>query len=364
MSKKNQQVGVDVRLGNKCSRTAYSWAEKTFNNVAETCGKPRGDLKGAYANVLSFGLINLAITSDGIGSKIDVAERLKIYNTMGFDLMAMIVDDLVCVGARPTTISNILDVDHLDHDTVDSLMEGLSQAADVAKVVITGGEIAELGERVSGYGDGMHFNWCATGLGIIDPDDTFIDGRSITEGDVIISLKSPGFRSNGFTAARDILKVKYGDAWHNFSSEFGKWGDILLTPSLIYSPLITELFAKRISINGIVHITGGGIAENLMRLLKVRQLGAVLDNLFPPHESMSMLQSFGNLPEEEVYKHWNMGNGMLLIVPKSIANELLAYIASTKYLAKEVGTIIGDPSVYLHSLGNDSQILRYSLCQN
>lgn len=364
MDNHNNRSVTNIDLGNLCSKTAYGWAEKTFKNVTKHTGLPKKNLRGSFASVLSFDSMNLAMASDGIGTKIEVAERMKNYGTLGFDLVAMIVDDLVCVGARPTTLSNILDVDYLDHAVVDQLMQGLATAANDAGIAVTGGEIAELGKRIGGYGDGMHFNWCATGLGVVEIEEQIIDGTKISENDIVIALQSPGFRSNGFSMARSILCNQYGDDWHNQSSDLNKsWGEILLTPSLIYSPLITTLLSDGIIPSGIVHVTGGGIVENLSRLLKKQELGAILNDLFKPDPSMCLLQSFANLAEEVAYRHWNMGNGMLLIVSEAMADRVLQRAANTKYTARKAGVITKEKVVELHTLGAKSDILRYELCQ-
>lgn len=364
MDNHNTESVTNIDLGNLCSKTAYGWAEKTFKNVDKYRGLPKANLRGSFASILSFNSMNLAIASDGIGTKIEVAERMKNYGTLGFDLVAMIVDDLVCVGARPTTLSNILDVDSLDHAVVDQLMQGLVTAANNAGIAVTGGEIAELGKRIDGYGDGMHFNWCATGLGVVEVEEQIIDGTKISENDIVISLQSPGFRSNGFSLARSILINQYGDDWHNKPCHLNQsWGEVLLTPSLIYSPLITTLLVDGIIPRGIAHVTGGGIAENLARVLKKQELGAVLNDLFKPDPSMCMLQSFDNLAEDVAYRHWNMGNGMLLIVSEAEADRVLKRIAHTKYTAKKAGVITKEKVVELHTLGAKSDILRYELCQ-
>ncbi len=354
---------INIPLGDQCSKIAYKWAEKTFKNVIHKEGSPAQNLRGAYANMLQFGENNIAITSDGIGTKIELAERMQIYNTLGFDLAAMIVDDLICLGAKPATLSNILDVDYLEHPIVDSLMQGLTEAANFSNIVISGGEIAELGDRISGYGQRMHFNWCATGLGIFNEKFKLINGHIIQSRDIILSLKSRGFRSNGFRLARNVLEEKIGSNWHNcLFSDNKTFGKLLLEPSLIYAPLIQQLIANNISISGIIHVTGGGIAGNLSRLLKKQKHGARLTDLFKPHEVMSKIQKLGNLSEETVYEHWNMGNGMLLIVPSTSLDRIFSIVDSTdNYTIKNVGNITDSPYIDVHSKGNIPSIIRYPL---
>jgi len=239
--KKRNNSGLDIDLGNSCSQIAYGWAKKTFANRKSGSGNPLPSAAGGFSTVIDIGGVHIGISSDGIGTKIELAERMGIYNTLGFDLLAMVADDLAANGIETVNISNILDVDHLDANIVDQLMEGLHKAADFARITITGGESAELGNRIGGYGKGMHFNWGATGIGILPNGKEIIDGRSVKAGDLLIALKSRGFRSNGFSLLRRIMENKFGSEWHKADYKSGKtWGEILLTPSLIYTPLIAQ----------------------------------------------------------------------------------------------------------------------------
>lgn len=343
---KTKKSGLDIDLGNRCSQIAYNWAKKTFNNRAQGSGNPLLSVEGAFSNIMDFNGVKIGLSSDGIGTKIELAERTGIYDTLGFDLVAMVADDLAANGLETVNFSNILDVDHLDADIVERLMEGLNKAANFARIVITGGEIAELGSRIGGYGTKMHFNWGATGVGILPEGQPMIDGSKITAGDTVLALKSRGFRSNGFSLLRRIMQEAFGDEWHKaeYSDEM-TWGDALLTPSLIYSPLIAGLLKERVELKGIVHITGGGIGDNLQRVLKVTGKGALLDNLFEPLPVMQKVRQLGRVPEEQAYRLWNMGNGMLLVAPRSETNKILDICAEKNYQVQVCGKIRKEPGI-------------------
>lgn len=345
--------GVDLDLGNSCSANAYAWAKKTFINRVDKPGEALIGLDGAFSNILKFGNNRIGISSDGIGTKIELAERTGIYDTLGFDLVAMVTDDLAANGFEATNISNILDVDVLHTETVDKLMRGLYNAANQAGISVTGGEIAELGNRIAGYGNGMHFNWCSTAIGILPPElDSAIDGSTIKKGDLVISLKSSGFRSNGFSLIRRILTEKFGSEWHSHSFNSQKtWGEILLTPSRIFCNLITELLKNKHLIHGIVHITGGGIPDNLARVLRQNKLGADLDNVFEPADFMLQIQKLGKIDERNAYRFWNMGNGMLLIVPEENVENLLKTVLTYNYVPKIAGKITAENEVILQTKG-------------
>lgn len=356
--KKSIESGTDIDLGNSCSQIAYSWAKKTFKNRENMSGYPAEGLDGLFSNVMDFNGVKIGISSDGIGTKIEVAERMNIYHTIGYDLVAMIADDLISNGIEPVNLSNIIDVDFLDSTIIDSLMKGLHDACQFANIVITGGEIAELGHRISGYGTRMHLNWCATGIGILPQNSDIIDGNKIKPGDIVICLKSRGFRSNGYSLLRKIMFNTFGDEWHREKYALDlTWGEILLTPSLIYSPLIVSMLKNGVKINGIAHITGGGIGDNLQRILSKKRMGAKLDNLFKPLEFMTKIQELGDVAEEQAYRLWNMGNGMLLIIDSSDVDTLLHHIEKYGYRARVAGTVTTVPEITIQSSGRFPQTL-------
>ncbi len=357
-----QQSGIDIDLGNRCSQIAYGWAKKTFDFRPQSSGSPVKGLDGAFSNVMDFHGVKIGMSSDGIGTKIELAERTGIYDTLGFDLIAMVADDLAANGLETVNLSNILDVDFLDDRVVDRLMKGLYEAAKFARITVTGGEIAELGNRIGGWGKGMHFNWGATGVGVLPPGNEVIDGSKVKAGDAVVSLKSRGFRSNGFSLLRKIMRENFGENWHLEPYEENcTWGEKLLLPSLIYSPLITDLLKEKLSIHGIAHITGGGIGDNLARVLKVSGFGAHLDNVFDPLDVMLKVQELGSVDDEQAYRLWNMGNGMLLIVDKAQVQSVLEFVKGRGYQAQKAGEIIPQAKIELQSRGMKRKTLVYEV---
>lgn len=326
---------VSQSLNDRCSSIARTWAQTTRPSAASST-VARDDF--SHTIITPSGPI--AITSDGIGTKVEIAERMARYDTLGFDLVAMVVDDLIAGGARPLALSNILDVDRFDEVIVDKLMKGLAAAARLAGVVVSGGEIAQLSRRITGYGDGMHVNWCATALGV--PFERRADAnRPVSPGDCIVALASDGFRSNGFTLARSLLEAAFGHAWHSKSIDpETTWGDCLLTPSRIYSPAMTAAIDAGIPILASSHVTGGGIPGNLPRILNGANLCAKLDTLWPPHPAMCQLAKMADLAPEEIYGQWNMGTGFFCVVPHHAAEALIAILAASGIRARIAGTFI------------------------
>ncbi|MGH1335493.1 MAG: AIR synthase-related protein [Aureispira sp.] len=346
-----KKSGLDIDLGNLCSKDAFGWAKKTFPNRANKAGAAALKVDGVFSNLLQFGQQRIGIASDGIGTKIELAERTKIYNTLGFDLVAMVADDLATAGFEPTNISNIIDVNRLDRDVINSLMEGLAAACDFSGISISGGEIAELGNRIGGYGEGMHFNWCSTAIGVL-PDNLAqpFDGTAVQAGHCVLALRARGFRSNGFSLVRRIMEATFGEAWHEEMCEDGRtWGEALLMPSLIYTPFINAINDQKISLSGIVHITGGGIADNFQRVLKANDLGAELHQLFEPLPIMEHLMELGNVALEDAYLYWNMGNGMLIVAEEEQVEAILTLGEQKGYQVQVAGQITANKGINVHT---------------
>jgi phosphoribosylformylglycinamidine cyclo-ligase len=351
--------GQDLDLGNLCSRTAYDWARRTF---PFRDGKPgRVEMgQATFANLMRFGDATIGITSDGIGTKVEIAERVGRFDTLGYDLVAMTADDLIANGIEPTGLSNILDVDRLDTAIVDELMRGLHDACRTARMTVTGGEIAELGNRIGGYGQRMHFNWCATAIGHLPSGRQAITGAEIRENDHVIGLYHAGFRSNGFTLARSVLARKFGEDWHHSEGPGGlSWGEILLRPSAIYAPHLHDLLTEGIPVHGLAHITGGGLSDNLGRVLRATGTGAVIENPFAPEEAFLTLQRLGGIPDTELYHSWNLNHGMLIVCPHDATARSIDFLKTAGIEARDIGFIRKTPGIIIKSRAQEGKELVY-----
>jgi phosphoribosylformylglycinamidine cyclo-ligase len=306
-----KEAGVDITLGDKCSEIAYNAAKNTFKGRKGMIGEPLVD-EGGFSGALDMGDYYLVQNDDGVGSKMAVAEGISKYDTLGYDLVAMVADDAACIGAETISISNTIDVDKVDEKKIGAMMQGLEKAALEHKIVIPGGEIAELKSMVNGY------IWNATAVGILEKSK-LITGEKVQVGDKIIGLRSAGIRSNGFSLVRYILKENFGEDWYHAKYDDSKnWGEAVLTPSKIYSSAIMEMHGRykqegKVELKGVVHVTGGGIPGNIKRVLKKSKLGANINNLPKPHDVMIKLMELGKVEKEEAYRTWNMGVGMILI---------------------------------------------------
>lgn len=339
-----KKTGVDRELGDLCSEIAYREAKKTFAGRRGMIGRPL-QMEGGFTGALDMGDFLLVQNEDGVGTKIEVAERMNYYDTLGHDLVAMVADDAVCVGAEVISITNTIDASTLSKKVVFGLMKGLSGACLKQKIVIPGGEIAELKGHVNGY------TWNATAVGIVEKSK-FITGKDIRPDDPVIGIASPNFRSNGFTLLRAILKKKYGDAWHLKKFRGRKWGDIALAPSVIYHAGILSLIGRfrkkpRVHVKGIAHITGGGLPGNAARMFgkNPKKLGLLFDKLPSPPAAMLELQRLGNVSDREAYETWNMGIGMVLVAKNT--QKALELLKKAGLKATVIGKVTKKPGVII-----------------
>jgi phosphoribosylformylglycinamidine cyclo-ligase len=304
-----KQAGVNISMGDKCSELAYAAAKKTFASRKGMIGVPV-NIEGGFTGALDFGKFYVVFNCDGVGSKMLVGLAMNKLDTLGYDLLAMVADDAVCVGAETVSITNTIDTEKVTDKVIGPMMDGLKKACMEQKVVIPGGEIGEMPDMVTGT------LWNASAIGIVEKNK-FILGKDVKPGDKIIGLRSRGFRSNGFALVRYILEKNFGGNWvkKRFNAK-KNWGEAVLAPSIIYSDAVLELLGRfgkkrKCNIKAIAHITGGGLPGNLPRVLG--NYGATLDNIWPAGEPMVGLQKIGQVSDREAYEVWNMGTGMALI---------------------------------------------------
>ncbi|MFC1810514.1 phosphoribosylformylglycinamidine cyclo-ligase [Patescibacteria group bacterium] len=336
-----KEAGVDIEKGDECSRIAYEAAKATFAGRKGMIGEPVV-LEGGFAGALDFGDFYLIQNDDGIGTKMVIARQVGKYDTMGYDLVGMVADDAICVGAEVVSISNTIDVEKVEKDVIEQLMKGLQKACEEQKIVIPGGEIAELGTMVDGY------IWNATAVGIVEKDK-FITGDKVEVGDPIIGLKSRLFRSNGVSLVRHIMAETFGTEWYNEPYKDGKsWGEALLAPTKIYHNAVLDMIGRykepsKVNISAIAHITGGGLPGNISRIVKHKGYGARIESLPRANEVMLKVKEFGNVSDKEAFKTWNMGVGMVL-VSKDI-DKIIEIAKKHDVEAMQIGEIVAEPGV-------------------
>ncbi|HTX61022.1 MAG TPA: phosphoribosylformylglycinamidine cyclo-ligase [Methanobacterium sp.] len=296
-----KESGVDIGLEELTISALTSNLKKTlkFRDIITESGH--------FAALVRLGDKAIAMSTDGVGSKILVAELLDKYDTVGIDCVAMVVNDLLCVGAEPMAMVDYLAVEKPDPEIAVQIGKGLADGAEQARVAMIGGETASLPEIVD------NFDLAGTGIGIVDVDG-IITGEDIQEGDILIGIASSGIHSNGLSLARRVI---FQDAGLKVDSALPGFpdttvGEELLKPTMIYVKPVVELLKSNVNIHGVAHITGGGF-NNLKRLKK--DAGYKLDNLPQPDPIFMSLHSLG-VPLDEMYQVFNMGIGMVVIVPE------------------------------------------------
>lgn len=299
---------------------------------------------GHFAALVRLGDKGIAMSTDGVGSKILIAELMKKYDTIGIDCIAMVVNDIICVGAEPIALVDYLAVEKPDPNRDEEIAESLAKGAELSNISIIGGETASLPDIVKG------FDLAGTGIGIVDLED-IISGENIKEGDILIGLESSGIHSNGLSLARKALLENAGleldDPLPTDSNI--TVGEALLEPTLIYVKAIMELLKTDIEVHGLAHITGGGF-NNLKRLNK--NVGYEIDNL-PEIKPIFEAIYNQNVSLKEMYKVFNMGIGFVVIVDEKSAKEANDLI--NKYnKAKIIGKVNSNsPKVKIKTFTNE-----------
>lgn len=324
---------------------AQSGLHKIIERIRGTWPAPDGlgavklDI-GYFANVIDIGGIGLAISTDGVGSKSVVAQMMRRYDTIGIDCVAMNVNDLLCVGARPISMVDYIGVEETDADMLGAIAVGLAEGAKQAGVSISGGEISPLKDVMRG------FDLVGTAVGIV-PLDRVLTGRDLARGDVIIGLESSGIHSNGLTLARYVF-FKEGklSADHVFPELGIPLGEELLRPTLIYVPEILAIINQIPAVKALINITGDGLL-NLPRA--DARVGFEIDDMPPVPPIFRLIQHHGSVGNPEMYQVYNMGVGFCVLVAEEDTDAALAILQQHGRRAQIIGRVIEDQSkgVYL-----------------
>lgn len=335
-------AGVDIDAGERAVDRIKQHVRSTFR--PEVIGDI-GGFGGLFAlDVARFREPVLVSSTDGVGTKALVAQAAGRFTTIGIDLVAMCVDDLVCQGAEPLFFLDYIAVGRLDPDHIDQLVDGVATGCREAGCALIGGEMAEH----PGAMEPGEFDLVGFAVGIADRA-ALIDGRSIRPGDVLIGLPSTNLRSNGYSLARRVLLDRaarpldgpaYDGAHHSLADE-------LLAPSVIFAPAIRDL-QRAVDVRGVAHITGGGIPGNLNRVLPTGTAAEVERGSWEIPPIFGEIQRLGAVSDDEMDRVFNMGVGMIVVVPESDSFKALDVARSAGHRASIIGRIVpGDGEVRL-----------------
>lgn len=280
--------------------------------VRKGIGQPITSI-GHYSGIIDLGAFCLGMTTDGVGSKVLIAQAMNKWNTVGIDCIAMNVNDLLAMGIEPIAFVDYLALEEHDNEIIRQIGEGLNEGARLANISIIGGETATLPDIICGYGVETGFDLAGTCVGVVQKDK-IITGEKIVLGDVIIGIPSSGLHSNGFTLVRKIIENSKHYGFHSpcpFDPKDKLLGEVFLTPTRIYMEIL-ELI-KVCDVHGMAHITGGGLS-NLSRLTN---LGFHITNPIDVPPIFFFMQSNWNLDDTDMYKTFNMGMGFVVIVSEN-----------------------------------------------
>lgn len=325
------RAGVDIDLKALAVENIVRAVGKTQHLRRGRVGESLTEI-GHFSGIVRLGGGKaLAISTDGVGSKILVAEMLQKYDTIGIDLVAMNANDIICVGAEPMTMVDYLAVEKPDPEVAREIGIGLAKGAKEAGISISGGELAVLPEMIRGI------DLAGTIIGIVDIRK-MVMGDRIEPGDVVVGLGSSGIHSNGLTLARKVLLGAYDIRDKIFDGR--SVGEELLTPTRIY---VREVLGtlKRVDVKGLANITGGGFG-NLYRITKH---GFLLDDLPEPQQVFGEIQRLGKVSEKEMYRTFNMGVGFCAVVGEEDVDKVVRICRRHGTGAKAIGKVIKERGV-------------------
>jgi phosphoribosylformylglycinamidine cyclo-ligase len=331
------RAGVDTEAEERGMATLLHHVNGTFG-LRPGIGRPLLPI-GYFANVLDLGRgQGLAISTDGVGTKLLVAQLLGRYDTVGIDCVAMNVNDVLCVGAEPISLVDYVAVQALKPELLGALAKGLAEGARQARVAIPGGEIAQVREMIKGEND-EGFDLVATCIGVV-PTDRIIVGKGVAPGDVVVGLRSSGIHSNGLTLARRVLLQQAGLSLHDRPAPLERTvGEELLVPTRIYvAPVLAML--DQLQVKALSHITSDGLL-NLLRIDS--DVSFDLDVLPEPPPIFRLIQRLGAIPDEEMYAVFNMGVGFCVVVPESETSRAIAIAAEHGIDAAVLGHAVAAP---------------------
>ncbi len=336
-----KKAGVDVEEGQRAVQAMKGYVKDTFNpqviqDIGGFAGLFKLELKDIREPILVSG-------TDGVGTKLKIAFLLDKHDTIGQDCVAMCVNDILCQGAQPLFFLDYIATGKLKADKVAEIVKGVAEGCKKAACPLIGGETAEM----PGFYQDEEYDMAGFAVGIVDRTK-MIDGRDIQEGDAIIGLASSGIHSNGFSLVRKIFLDNPKFDLNNKPEGFSKTlGETLIEPTKIYVKPVLQLLDK-LDVKGIIHVTGGGFYENIPRVLPEGTKAHINLGSWEIAPIFKLIQEEGKIKEEEMFKTFNMGIGMILIVgdqDKARAKEILRQAGEEAYLIGQIHK--GDKQVVL-----------------
>ncbi len=327
-----REAGVNIEAGYEGVRLMKDHVARTMipgvvSDIGGFGGLFAPDLAGMTEPVLVSG-------TDGVGTKIRIAQLMDKHDTVGIDCVAMCVNDIICCGAKPLFFLDYIAIGKNEPEKVATLVSGVAEGCVQAGCALIGGETAEH----PGMMPAEDYDLAGFSVGIVDKPKV-VDHSSMKAGDVILALPSSGIHSNGYSLVRKVFNVEHANL-NLYCEELGQTlGEALLTPTVIYvKPVLACMDA--VTVKGVSHITGGGFFENIPRCLPEGLTAKIEKAAVKTPPIFSMLQRMGNIPEHDMFNTYNMGVGMTVIVAKEDADKALAALQSQGCAAYVIGEIV------------------------
>ena len=288
---------------------------------------------GYFANVIEVDGIGIALCTDGVGSKTIIADMMRKYDTIGIDCVAMNVNDMICVGAKPLSLVDYIAIDKADAALLDAVAAGLCEGARQAGISVSGGETAQLKDIVRG------FDLVGMAVGRVDLD-RIISGKNVAAGDVVIAVRSNGIHSNGLSLARRAFFADHNvGIAHKFDELEATLGEELLRPTHIYVREAMEILERVAGVRALINITSDGLL-NLTRV--AAPVGYEIDRLLEPHPIFPLIQRHANVDDSEMFEVFNMGIGFCYVVAPDAADCTLAILNNHGRDARRIGYALAD----------------------
>jgi phosphoribosylformylglycinamidine cyclo-ligase len=316
---------ADHGLSNIVARVQGTWPAKGLGRVVLPIGY--------FANVIEMDGVGIALCTDGVGSKTMIADMMRKYDTIGIDCIAMNVNDMICVGARPLSMVDYIAIEHADAAMLDAVAAGLCEGARMAGISISGGETSQLKDIVTG------FDLVGMAVGRVALDKV-LDGRGVVPGDVVIGVKSNGVHSNGYSLARKAFFRDHAYAIGHVFPELGNpLGEELIKPTHIYVPEALDILENVAGVKALINITSDG----LLNLVRVQaSVGFEIDHLIEPPPIFGLIQRHAGVEDSEMFEVFNMGIGFCYVVDPARADAVLDILARHGRSAQRIGLAVAD----------------------
>ncbi|WP_394866826.1 phosphoribosylformylglycinamidine cyclo-ligase [Paraclostridium bifermentans] len=326
--------GVDIDEGNRAVNLIKDKIKGTYDkNVIGDLG----NFSGLYSlkDFINMDEPVLLSSTDGVGTKLKLAQMMDIHNTVGIDLVAMCVNDLICQGAKPLFFLDYIATGKLIPEKIDDIVSGIVEGCKMAECALIGGETAEM----PGMYSEDDYDLAGFSVGIADKSK-IISGQDVNSGDTLIGISSSGIHSNGYSFIRKIFLEEYKYELTDYIEELGMTlGEALLIPTKIYVKLVMDLI-KKYELKAIAHITGGGVIENIPRVIP-NGLGIDIEkNSWEKPAIFKMIEKFNAIDEVELHKSFNMGIGLAIVVDSDKAEEIVSYLNESEKQAYIIGKVV------------------------